>query len=64
MKNVPVLDELRDLRRRLAHEQGFDVERYAAMLREVARSQPGRYLTQPILPPAQPRGGGDIRHAG
>lgn len=64
MKSVPVLDELRDLRRRLAREQEFDVERYAAMLREVARSQSGRYLTQPILPTAQPQPGGDIRRAG
>jgi hypothetical protein len=64
MKNVPILDELRDIRRRLAQEQEFDVERYAAMLQEVARSQPGRYLTQPILPAAQPQRGGDIKHAG
>lgn len=64
MKNVPMLDELRDIRRRLAQEQEFDVERYAAMIREVARNQPGRYLTQPILPDAQPQLGGDIRHAG
>lgn len=64
MKNVPLLEELRDIRRRLAHEQEFDVERYAAMLRDVARSQPGRYLTQPILPPAQVQRDGDVRHAG
>ena len=64
MKDVPVLDELRDIRRRLAREQEFNVERYAAMLRDVGRSQPGRYLTQPILPAAPPRGDGDIRHAG
>jgi hypothetical protein len=64
MKNVPVLDELRAIRRRLAQEQEFDVERYAAMLRDLARSQPGRYLTQPILPPAQLRSSGDTRHAG
>ena len=64
MKNVPLLDELREIRRRLAQEQEFDVERYAAMLRDVARSQPGRYLTQPILPAAKPRRDGDIRNAG
>ncbi len=64
MSNVPVLDELRDIRRRLAQEHEFDLERYAAMLRDVARSLPGRYLTQPVLPPTQPRHGGDIRQVG
>jgi hypothetical protein len=64
MKNVPVLDELRDIRRRLTQEQEFDVERYAAMLREVELSQSRRYLTQPILPAVLPQRGGDIRHAG
>jgi hypothetical protein len=64
MKNVPLLDELRAIRRRLAQEQELDVQRYADMLRDVVRSQPGRYLTQPILPPTQSRGGDDVRHAG
>jgi len=64
MNNVPLLDELRDIRRRLAQEQELNVERYAAMLQDVARSQPGHYLTQPVLPPPQPRRDGDIRHAG
>ena len=34
MINVPLLEELRATRRRLAEEQGLDVERYAAMLRK------------------------------
>jgi hypothetical protein len=63
MKNVPLLDELRDVRRRLAQEQELDVERYAAMLQDMARCQGGRYLTQPILPPGQPKRETDIRHA-
>jgi hypothetical protein len=64
MKNVPLLDELREIRRRLAQEQDFDVENDAAMLREVGRSQPGRYQTRPIVPHSQPLRGGDIRPAG
>jgi hypothetical protein len=64
MKNVPVLDELREIRRRLAQEQGFDVERYAAMLREAAQKNPGDYLTQPLLPPAETARAGGIKHAG
>ena len=50
MKNLPLIDELRAICQRLAQEQGSDVERYAAMLREVSRSLPGRYVTQPVLP--------------
>jgi hypothetical protein len=29
------------------------VARYAAMLREVARTSPGDYVTEPFLPPAE-----------
>jgi hypothetical protein len=53
MKNVPLIDELRATRQRLAEQQGLDVARYAAMLREVARSSPGDYVTEPFLPPAE-----------
>ena len=51
MKDVPLLDELRATHQRLAEEQGLDVDRYAAMLRETARVAPGRYVTEPVLPP-------------
>ena len=64
MKNVPLIDELHAIRRRLAQEQGLDVEKYAAMLREVARRLPGAYLTQPVLPRVEPPGSTHRRHAG
>ena len=50
MKDIPLIDELRATRQRLAREQELDVERYAAMLRDVARISPGHYLTEPFLP--------------
>jgi hypothetical protein len=50
MKNIPLIDELHATRQRLAHEQELDVERYAAMLSEVARTAPGHYVTKPFLP--------------
>jgi hypothetical protein len=52
MNHVPLIEELRETRRRLAEQQGQDVQRYAAMLQEVARSLPGTYVTKPLLPPA------------
>ncbi|HKI35557.1 MAG TPA: hypothetical protein VKA46_27115 [Gemmataceae bacterium] len=52
MKNVPLIDELRAVRQRLAEEQELDVDRYAAMLREVAQTLPGNYLCKPLLPSA------------
>jgi hypothetical protein len=52
MKDVPVLDELRAIRRRLAEEVELDAERYAAMLRGVANAPAGEYVTEPFLPPA------------
>jgi hypothetical protein len=50
MKNVPLIDELRATRQRLAQEVALDVERYAAMLRGVAENIPGDYVTEPFLP--------------
>ena len=52
MKNVPLIDELRAIRQRLAEEQELDVDRYAAMLQQVAQTLPGDYLREPFLPPA------------
>ncbi len=55
MKNVPLLEELRATRRRLAEELELDAERYAAMLRGVAQDFAGVYVTEPLLPPASVR---------
>ena len=52
MKDIPLLDELRATRRRLAEELELDAERYAAMLSSVARDSGGAYVTDPFLPPA------------
>ena len=49
MMHIPLIDELRAIRRRLAEEQELDVERYAAMLREVGRTSPVRYVTEPLV---------------
>ena len=64
MKNVPTIDELRAIRLRLAEQQQCDVEKYAAMLREVAQTLPGDYLTQPLLPPAEPPHASSLRQTG
>jgi hypothetical protein len=52
MIDIPLVEELRETRRRLAEQCGGDLQRYAAMLQEVARTLPGVYVTQPLLPPA------------
>ena len=44
MKDIPLIDELRAARQRLAEEQQLDVDRYARMLRDVAQTSPGHYL--------------------
>jgi hypothetical protein len=54
MNPIPLIDELRAIRQRLAQEQELDVERYAAMLCEVGRIAPGGYVTKPFLPPEAP----------
>jgi len=64
MKNVPTIDELRAIRLRLAEQQQCDVEKYAAMLREVAQTLPGDYLTQPLLPLAEPPHASSRRQTG
>jgi hypothetical protein len=51
MKDVPLLDELRATRQRLAQELELDAEQYAAMLRGVAQASAGKYVTEPLLPP-------------
>jgi hypothetical protein len=64
MKDVPLLDELRAARQRLAEEQALDVSRYAAMLREIARLVPGDYVTEPLLPPVAPPLDPRVKNAG
>ena len=64
MKDIPLIDELRAVRQRLAEEQAMDVERYAAMLRQVARNLPGDYVTEPFLPPLEPPHETRAKHAG
>jgi len=49
--NIPLLDELRAIRRRLGEEADLDMERYAAMLRAHAEKSTGSYVTEPMLPP-------------
>lgn len=51
MIDIPVVNELRETRRRLAEQCGSDVHRYAAMLEDLSRTLPGIYVKQPLLPP-------------
>jgi hypothetical protein len=64
MNDIPLIDELRAIRRRLAQELECDVERYAAMLGEVAQTLPGSYVTDPLLPPSDPSAPTRPREAG
>jgi hypothetical protein len=64
MKDVPLLDELRATRRRLAKALDVDAERYAAMLRGVAQTSAGEYVTEPLLPPAPPANDAAYKEAG
>jgi hypothetical protein len=50
VKAILLIDELRDIRRRLAEEQMLDFERFAAMLRKVADASPGTYVSKPLAP--------------
>jgi hypothetical protein len=64
MKDVPLLDELRATRRRLAEELQLDAQRYAAMLRGVAHASAGDYVTEPFLPPASSPNSAEFKEAG
>lgn len=44
MIDIPLIDELREIRRRMAEAQALDPVRYAAMLREVSKAIPGKYV--------------------
>ena len=48
MINVPLIDELRETRRRLSQECHDDLEHYALMLKGIAARMPGTYVTQPL----------------
>jgi hypothetical protein len=48
MIDVPLIDELREARRRLSQSCQEDLERYARMLQETATRLPGTYVTQPL----------------
>jgi hypothetical protein len=54
MTDVPLVEELRETRRRLAEHCGKDVQRYAAMLQEFSQTMPGVYVKQPLLPAPSP----------
>jgi hypothetical protein len=51
MTDIPLVEELRDTRRRLAEQCGNDVQRYATMLKDVSRIMPGVYVKRPLLLP-------------
>ena len=50
MISVPLIDELRETRRRLADECAGDLDRYAEMLRQVSERIPGQYIRSPLTP--------------
>ena len=52
MIDIPLIDELREVRRRLSEQCGCDAERYAKMLQEEASQFTGRYVTKPLIPEA------------
>jgi hypothetical protein len=58
--DIPLIDELREVRRQLSEQCGCDAERYAEMLQEEASQFTGRYVTKPLIPAATtlPRTGG------
>ncbi len=54
MIDIPLIDELREIRRKLAEACGSDPNRYADMLREGAKTQHANYITEPLPSPAKP----------
>lgn len=55
MIEIPLIDELREVRRRLADQCGGDTQRYAAMLRATAVRHPAPRADHPILDEARKR---------
>ena len=52
MIDIPLVDELREVRRLLSEQCGCDAERYAKMLQKEASQFTGRYVTMPLIPTA------------
>lgn len=51
MIETPLIDELYEIRRRLAEQCGYDFKKYAEMLRETSRRYPAaRSVSKPLLP--------------
>jgi len=50
MIDIPLIDELREVRRRLSEQCGCDANRYAKMLQEEASQFTGQYVTKPLTP--------------
>lgn len=50
MIEIPLIDELREVRRRLSDEYDGDPARYAEMLQRVAKELPGNYVDEPLPP--------------
>ena len=48
MISIPLIDELRETRRRLADECSGNVQRHAEMLRRVSERIPGQYINTPL----------------
>jgi len=49
MISIPLIDELRATRRKLAEQCGGDVDRYAEMLQHVSECYPAQYVHNPFV---------------
>ena len=52
MIEIPLIDELREIHRRLSEDQGNNPVRFAAMLRGISRKSTATYVTKPLWPEA------------
>ncbi|GMU83588.1 MAG: hypothetical protein AMXMBFR47_34580 [Planctomycetota bacterium] len=50
MIDIPTIDELREIRRRLAEQAGYDAHRYADLLRSGSNDESARIIDTPIAP--------------
>ncbi len=64
MKDVPLLDELRATRRRLAEDLELDANRFGAMLPGAAQPSAGEYVPEPFPPPASSAKDAAFKEAG
>jgi hypothetical protein len=53
MIQIPLIDELREIRRQLAERCGADPRRYAEMLRDAAKQHAGPTVNEPPRPEVQ-----------